>query len=67
MINQNKQMLQKAGEEIESKILEIQKIQKQMLDHMENLSEEELKFLDEDEDLEKMERKLKNLIDEIWN
>lgn len=61
-----KDLLLKAAEQLEEKFLEIQKIQKQIHNLTEPLTDEELEKILEDPELVELNRRVKALIEEIW-
>lgn len=62
----HKEILQKLGEEIESKINQIRGYQKQISDIMKERSKEELDEIRNDPELQELGKKLEKLIQEIW-
>lgn len=62
-----KDLLLKAAEKMEQKFLEIQKIQKQIHQLTDSLTDEEMDKLMEDPKLVELNRRVKGLIEEIWN
>ena len=62
----HKELLQKLGEEIESKIGLIREYQKQISDIMKDRTPEELEELRNDPELQELGKKLERLIQEIW-
>ena len=61
-----KELLQKLGEEIESKINLIRGYQKQIADIMKDRTPEELEELRNDPELKELGKKLEKLLEEIW-
>lgn len=56
----------KAGEKIQAKLEEIQKIQNELHQKLEKLSDDEIDELENDPEVEAMELKLRKLMDELW-
>ena len=61
-----KELLQKLGEEIESKIGLIRGYQKQIADLMKDRTPEELEEIRNDPELQELGKKLERLLSEIW-
>lgn len=62
-----KELLLKAGLKMEQKFIEIKEIQAQIYKATEELTDEQLDKILEDPELVELNRRVKGLIEEIWN
>ena len=61
-----KELLQKLGEQTEEKILQIRALQKQIAELLKDRTPEEMEEIKQDPELGKLDKKLNQLMNEIW-